>query len=67
MQLASELSGSSTAAALMIGLYLLARLLGRPTSPGQVVGCVNKKKENVSDCGPFAAAQSRTRRWRAAG
>jgi competence protein ComEC len=25
-------------AALMIGLYLLARLLGRPTSPGQVVG-----------------------------
>ncbi|MFO0613685.1 MAG: SH3 domain-containing protein [Polyangiaceae bacterium] len=23
-------------------------------SPGQVVGCVNKKKENVSDCGPFA-------------
>jgi competence protein ComEC len=25
-------------AAFMIGLYLLARLLGRPTSPGQVVG-----------------------------
>lgn len=25
-------------AALMIGLYLVARLLGRPTSPGQVVG-----------------------------
>jgi competence protein ComEC len=25
-------------AALMIGLYLIARLLGRPTSPGQVVG-----------------------------
>lgn len=22
-------------------------------APGQVVGCVNKKKDNVSDCGPF--------------
>lgn len=22
-------------------------------APGQIVGCVNKKKDNVSDCGPF--------------